>query len=508
MSERHNQMDRRAASGLWHGRYEAEDFGYLQMSDGEKTYRPEGRPVEGMIASSAGSAMTGDIVKRAFTLHNSGDLLPAQQLYRLALCLEPANFDAAHLLGVVMRPEDPLRAVCSLVRALRMAPGNPNVLQNLRNALQHALIRIEGAYQDGRLRDLHAMAQSLAGLDAVEWVEAAANLGRMLNNAAYTALYNDGDVELAFACVELAAHFNRHPTILSFRMLVRLYRQDYTAAWNHKDWKVIAAQSGQWDGEPHSGTLVLLNRNGMGDFLQFMRFIPLARRRVGGIVVILRSELITLVRNSPMLEGVMLAGSDPGIPGSVYCDTFSLGFALGLGPQDIAMATPYLSPPATLLADWRRALRRDGTLHIAITWSSWAAPDARSVPFDLFKRLIATTDAVFFGVHANFSQKDLREAEVPENFRFFGVSDLSTTACILGAMDVVIAPDGGIAHLACVLGVETWVLATCNCDWRWRGDGEGSAWYANARLFRQPRQGDWETVFDAVAARIQARLVS
>lgn len=462
-------------------------------------------PVQAAIPPSCDPALPAGIVKRGFALHTAGDLPRAQRLYRLALCLEPADFDASHLLGVATRPEDPFRAVRGLVRTLRILPGNAGVLQNLRNALQHALGCAAEAYRDGRARDLCGMARTLAGLDEVEWAEGAENLGRMLNNAANAALYNEDDVELASACVELASAFSRHPSILSFRMLVRLFRQDYDAAWNRGDWKALAAQSGQWDGEPHPGTLVLLNRNGMGDFLQFMRFIPRIRDRVGSLVVVLRSELISLVRHSPLLDGVVLTASDPGIPGSVYCDAFSLGFVLGTGRRDIGMATPYLLPPSDLLADWRRALRRDRRLHVAITWSSWAAADARSVPFALFSRLIAATDAVFIGVHANFSKHDLREAEFPENFRFLGVSDLPTTASVLAAMDVVIAPDGGIAHLACVLGVETWVLTTRGCDWRWRVEGEASDWYDNARLFRQPEQGDWEAVFESVTARLQAR---
>lgn len=447
-----------------------------------------------------------DVLKQAIVFHNDGDLIRAQRLYRLVLCLEPGNFDAIHLLGVAARrSEDPLYAVRCIAWALRLAPGNVGACQNLRNALQQALVQASEAYRTERPRDLCDIARKLVGLDQVEWVELAENLGRMLNNVANTALYRDGDVELASACTELAASFNQHPALLNFRMLVRLYRQDYDAAWNREDWRIIAARTGQWDGEFYSGTLILLNNNGMGDFLQFMRFIPLVRKRVGKVVIVLRGTLKSLVRHSFLLDGISVVDSDPCIPNSVYCDLFSLGFVLELKRRDIAFPTPYVSPPADLLTDWRRVLRRDRRMHVAIHWSSWGIPDARAVPFEFFGRLIAAVDAVFIGLHASFSSEEMRGTEFPENFRFLGMSDLSTTVCVLGAVDLVIAPDGGIAHLACALGIETWVLTTRNCDWRWRVEGETSDWYSNARLFRQPEQGDWDSVFRIVADRLQAR---
>lgn len=220
------------------------------------------------------------------------------------------------------------------------------------------------------------------------------------------------------------------------------------------------------------------------------------------IIMVLRSEQIQLIRHSPLLAGVTLLSADPCLPGSVYCDVFSLAFALGLNEADIPVPTPYLVPPADLVADWRRAVRCDGRLHVGITWASWATADHRSVPFDFFDRLMARTDAVFVGPHSNFSKHDLREAAFPENFRFLGVSDLLTTACVLSAMDVVIAPDGGVAHLACALGVESWVLTTRNCDWRWRVAGEDSLWYDSARLFRQSAEGGWDPVWDRVVERL------
>lgn len=459
-----------------------------------------------LIPPSDGNAgQIAAIVGRGFELHKAGDSSRAQRLYRLVLALDPAHFDGIHLLGVASRPGSPVDALRWISRALRLLPGHGPARHNLVAALQSAITLTNGLYEERRFRELCLVADALTVVERFREEPACDMLGRMLHNAAGSALYEDGDADLSLACADRACRLLQHPSALNFRMLARLNHQDYAAGWNRSDWKAIARQTGQWDGEPCRGPLVILSRNGTGDLLQFLRFVPRVTGMVSRIIMVLRSEQIQLVRHSPLLAGVTLLSADPRLPGSAYCDVFSLPFALGLDEADIPVPTPYLVPPADLAADWRRTVRRDGRLHVGITWASWATADHRSVPFNFFDRLMARTDVVFVGLHSNFSKNDLREAAFPENFRFLGVSDLLTTACVLSAMDVVIAPDGGVAHLACALGVESWVLTTRNCDWRWRVEGEESQWYGNARLFRQPVQGDWDPVWERVADRLADR---
>jgi hypothetical protein len=62
----------------------------------------------------------------------------------------------------------------------------------------------------------------------------------------------------------------------------------------------------------------------------------------------------------------------------------------------------------------------------------------------------------------------------------------------------VISVDTSIAHLAGAMGKPVWVLLGYNPDWRWLVDRDDSPWYPSARLFRQPRIGDWENVIKRV----------
>ncbi len=106
-------------------------------------------------------------------------------------------------------------------------------------------------------------------------------------------------------------------------------------------------------------------------------------------------------------------------------------------------------------------------------------------------------------------QKDLREADAQliageprlvDLARDFG--DFSDTAAAIAAMDLVIAVDTSVAHLAGALGKPVWVLLPLCPDWRWLTGRSDSAWYPTARLFRQPTVGDWESVIAEVAAAL------
>jgi len=82
--------------------------------------------------------------------------------------------------------------------------------------------------------------------------------------------------------------------------------------------------------------------------------------------------------------------------------------------------------------------------------------------------------------------------------------DFSDTAALVSLMDVVVTVDTSVAHLAGAMGKPVWILLPFAPDWRWMLERADSPWYPTARLFRQPKIGDWQSVFVEMAAAIQA----
>ncbi len=81
--------------------------------------------------------------------------------------------------------------------------------------------------------------------------------------------------------------------------------------------------------------------------------------------------------------------------------------------------------------------------------------------------------------------------------------DFSETAGIVCSLDLVIAPDTAVAHLAGGLGLPVWVALPYSSEWRWLSGGEESPWYPTMRLFQQNQPGEWEPLFQRMAEALK-----
>ncbi len=79
-----------------------------------------------------------------------------------------------------------------------------------------------------------------------------------------------------------------------------------------------------------------------------------------------------------------------------------------------------------------------------------------------------------------------------------GLKDFADTAALISNLDLIIAVDTAVAHLAGALGKPVWILLPFIPDWRWLLDREDSPWYPTARLFRQNETRQWEHVIARV----------
>jgi ADP-heptose:LPS heptosyltransferase len=79
------------------------------------------------------------------------------------------------------------------------------------------------------------------------------------------------------------------------------------------------------------------------------------------------------------------------------------------------------------------------------------------------------------------------------------VADFADTAAIIASLDLVIAVDSAVAHLAATMGKPVWLLDRFDACWRWLSDRLDSPWYPGLRIYRQPRPGDWASVVATVA---------
>lgn len=262
-----------------------------------------------------------------------------------------------------------------------------------------------------------------------------------------------------------------------------------------------------WGKQPlKSQRLFIYWEQGFGDTIQFSRYALLAAAQGAKVALSVQEPLRRLFKDFDPAVTIMGPNERP-TEFDLHCPILSLPLAFGTRLETIpAWPEGYLKAPSDQVARWEQNLPA-GRRRIGLVWSGSTAHtrDAlRSIPFSALAPLLD-------GGHAWISlQKEVREADLPalRAAKLLDptaeLSDFADTAALIAALDLVIAVDTSVAHLAAALGKPTWLLVPFTPDFRWLQKREDSPWYPSMRLFRQHRPGDWADVIARVAAALGA----
>jgi hypothetical protein len=186
----------------------------------------------------------------------------------------------------------------------------------------------------------------------------------------------------------------------------------------------------------------------------------------------------------------------------VQCPLLSLPLALGTRLETIPSATPYLSAPAQALETWKARLGPKVRPRVGLVWSGRSEHKNdrnRSVSLRSLLSLFEI-DATFVSLQRDVRADDAAVLKQRGDILDFGdaLDGFSDTAALVSQLDLVIAADTSVAHLAGALAKPVWVLLPFVPDWRWLLGRDDSPWYPTARLFRQPVIGQWDEVIAQV----------
>lgn len=473
---------------------------------------------------------------RARALRELGSLEDAVASYDRAIACKAdyveAFYDRGNALLDLGRVED---AVASYDAAIARMPTHAEAYNNRGNALL-ALRRDDDALAS------YARAAALDPGNA----QAHNNVGKMLQTRHELDLalaWYDKAVELAPGLVE--AHNNRgnvlaelkrldealasydrgiavqpdHAELHWNKALLLLLAGDFTRGWPLYEWRWKRAEFAVrkrafpqpvWLGEtsPAGRTILLHNEQGLGDLIQFCRYVPLLAQRGARVIMEVPRQMTGLLRSLDGVDGLVARG-DPLPPFDAHCSVLSLPLALGMASNSIPAARGYLHGDPARREAWERRLGPTSAIRVGLAWSGSSGhvnDRNRSIPLE--KLAAALPD----GCDYVCLQKELRDADrdalrAHGGIRFVGdeLEDFSDTAALCERMDLVISVDTSVAHLAGALGKDTWVLLPFHPDWRWLLDRADSPWYATMRLFRQRKAGSWDDVLVRVREGIASR---
>lgn len=254
-----------------------------------------------------------------------------------------------------------------------------------------------------------------------------------------------------------------------------------------------------WTGGPVEGRRVLVRcYHGLGDTLQFIRYVPRLAQVARSVVVWAQPKLLPLLEQVPGIDQLLpLHDGTPEADYDVDVELMELPHVLRCRPEDLPSRVPYLrAEPLDLPGD-----ASDARLRIGLVWRGGDWNPERSMAFEAIAALAALA-----GIRTLIVQPQAGEAGWDgRTGEYLGEFDIPAYARLLSALDLLVTIDSMPAHLAGALGVPTWLLLHHEPDWRWMEGRDDSPWYPGMRLFRQRVPGDWNGVIERVAAALAAQ---
>jgi tetratricopeptide (TPR) repeat protein len=514
-------------------------------------------------------------VQRAVALHMGGELDRARPLYEEILAIQPRHLEVlGKLAALSIQTGNPHRAMVLLDKALAIDPGNAvnycnrgAACEKLRQwdlalASYSQAIAIQADLAPAHcnranvLRELQRWPEALAGYDTAialqpNYVNAYNNRGKVWMEleeyekalASYDAAiaikpdfadshYNRGVLLGKMARPDLAVVSYNHAIAINpalsaayfNRALALLLLGEYQQGWADYEWRWrnerIALSKERrdfrqlrWTGaEPVARkTLFIYSEQGLGDTIQFSRYVLLLAERGANVIFEVQKPLFDLAHS---LEGVAkIIGRGEALPRfDFHCSLMSLPLAFSTTLATIPTRIPYLRADAARISAWGQRMGQPRKLRVGLVWSSGVRPNEAHLADLNLRNIPLTTFAALKNPQVDFysMQKGLpAESELAQMYSEKALdlpiidmasllNDFGDTAALIEQLDLVISVDTATAHLAGALGKPVWILACFNACWRWLQDRTDSPWYPTVRLYRQKSAGDWDEVIQRV----------
>jgi len=323
----------------------------------------------------------------------------------------------------------------------------------------------------------------------------------------------DEALEVLEKAIAIAPH---DPAAQWNKALLLLRAGRHAEGWRQYEWRWGAGKAGDYrrfpgrplwlGGTKLTGKTILLHaEQGLGDTIQFLRYVPLVAAAGARVVLEMPEPLVGLARRMDGAAEVVAEGA--GLPPfDVHCPLMSLPLAFGTTLDSLPMAIPYITPDEERLTRWRAALGPQARPRVGLVWRGNPRHEAdalRSMPFARLRELLVG-EADYICLQIPVPAEDLEAMQSLDGTHLSrpALEDFDDTAALVALCDVVVSVDTAVAHLAGAMGKPVWLMLPRRAEWRWLKDRTDSPWYPTARLFRQQEQGDWSTILSTIRSKL------
>jgi len=439
----------------------------------------------------------------ALVLSRMGEHEAAITGFRASIHLKPNGPAAHNNLGNEMRYRGRLDdAAVHYAEALRLKPDFLQAHGNL-----GTIYLYQGRFDDAKASYLKALAIDPTCADIHN------NLGLVFQQT--------GPHDLAVRAYRNAIRLDpATPDAPTNLAMLLLSKGDYAEGWSvyEKRWLSRHHRLGaraftqpMWNGDLEPKRLLIHADQGLGDSLQFCRYLPLIDRR-HEIVLEVDAPLVDLMRQLPGVDTVVARG-DPLPDFDAHCPITSLPLVFGTTLDNIPGQTPYLRANPAKVASWAKRMAPVKGLRVGLVWAGGSrlhklelepVNRRRNISLATLAPLAQARGVSFVSLQKGVSAPDVQAP--PAGMTLFDFTDdlhdFTDTAALVETLDLVISVDTSVAHLAGAMGKPIWLLNRFDTCWRWLLNRDDSPWYPTLTQFRQPAPGDWDSVVMTLAAAL------
>jgi hypothetical protein len=295
--------------------------------------------------------------------------------------------------------------------------------------------------------------------------------------------------------------------------LTLLMTGDLQEGWREQEWRWRKydfppnryPNAKHWHGEDlKDKTILIYIEQGFGDVIHFSRYIPLLAERGARVLLEDVPELSGLLKRSLSGLAGTYSANEPPPPHDFVCSLMSMPMWYGTSVETIPAKEKYIFPDEQLVGQWSGFFKTDPNIKVGIAWAGRASHNNdmnRSATLAAFGPLGRVPGVTYYSL-----QKGPPAAQIANPPPGLALVDLAprldsfeTTAAVISHLDMVIAVDTVVVHLAAAMGKTAWTLCAFCPDWRWLLGRSDTPWYPTMRLFRQPNRGDWAGVVNQAA---------
>jgi tetratricopeptide (TPR) repeat protein len=435
-------------------------------------------------------------------LHIQKKLKAAVSCYQKAIQLKSAFPEAYNNMGNVFQDQKKHReAIACFQKALDLKPDYADAYYNLG----------KGLYDQSRYPDAIACYQKALRINP--------NYHKACNNMAKT--YQDmREIQKAIFWFQKALQIKPDYAEARFNLAtVYLLSENFQEGWKGYEWRFKRREwkrayphrysKPRWNGESFAGKrLFVHSEQGIGDILQFVRYLPLVKARGGDVIFETRKPLMGLLKHFSGIDELVMfsTAGNPAAEFDLYVPIASLPGIFETTLENIPADVPYVFADRGKSALWKDRLTTAG-LKVGLVWAGTDTDPRRACHLGWLKALSDIPGVYLYGLQKGIAAEQIEVEGLPEGMRMTNLGqefeDFADTAAVIENLDLVISIDTSVAHLAGAMGKPVWVMLPYAADWRWFLNRNDSPWYPTMQLFRQLGPGNWKSVGQQIATELQ-----